>query len=173
VSSFIFLVKESQSLRGDKVPLKKKCSRQGCNVLVDYGVKYCIKHKEEFQLSEKERYKEYSYRRRQDEEQKKYQDFYSSTIWDKARDVVIDSTYGIDIVEFYRTGKIVEGYTVHHIIELDEDWNKRLDIDNLIYLSESNHQHIHNLYKKNSKTKDNTIRGLMELKARFIKEFGG
>lgn len=152
--------------------LKKKCSRQGCNYLVDYGVKHCNKHKQEFELQERERYKEYSYRRRLDKEQKKYQDFYSNNIWLKVRDVVISECYGIDILEFYRTGKIVEGYTVHHIVELDEDWNRRLDIDNLVYLTESNHQHIHGLYKKNSKTKDNTIKGLIELKERFIREFG-
>lgn len=152
--------------------LKKKCSKQVCNYLVDYGVKYCIKHQQKFEQDEKERYKEYSYRRRQDEEQKKYQDFYSSKVWLRSRDVAISECFGIDIIEFYRTGKIVQGQTVHHIVELDEDWNRRLDIENLIYLNESNHQHIHGLYKKNSKTKENTIKGLIELKERFIREFG-
>lgn len=160
-------------LRGEFMALKKICSKQGCNILVDYKIKYCTKHQQQFEQDERERYKEYSYRRRQDKEQKKYQDFYSSTIWDKVRDVVISECFGIDILEFYRTGKILEGYTVHHIEELDVDWNRRLDIDNLIYLTESNHQHIHSLYKKNRKTKDNTIRALLELKERFIKEFGG
>ncbi|MBU3143955.1 hypothetical protein [Clostridium sp. CF012] len=43
---------------------------------------------------------------------------FNSKDWIRVRDSLIVSCYGMDIVEYYRTGLVTQGYTVHHIIEL-------------------------------------------------------
>ncbi|WP_394899045.1 hypothetical protein [Clostridium paraputrificum] len=147
--------------------LKKLCSYSGCNVLVDYGTKYCYKHR----TKDKERYKDYRRSRLRDEEEKARQEFYNSVEWKNIRDLAIKKCFGIDIVEYYKTGQIIMGYTVHHIVELKDDWNKRLDINNLIYLSQENHLRIHKLMERSKEDKDKVIEMLLELKARFEQEF--
>lgn len=147
--------------------LKKLCSYSGCNVLVDYGTKYCYKHR----TKDKERYKDYRRSRLRDEEEKARQEFYNSVEWKNIRDLAIRKCFGVDIVEYYRTGQIIKGYTVHHIVELKDDWNKRLDINNLIYLTQENHIKIHKLMERSKEDKDKVIEMLLELKARFEQEF--
>lgn len=148
--------------------LKKLCSYSGCNVLVDYGTKYCYKHR----TKDKERYKDYRRSRLRDEEEKARQEFYNSVEWKNIRDLAIKKCFGIDIVEYYKTGQIIMGYTVHHIVELKDDWNKRLDINNLIYLSQENHLRIHKMMERSKEDKDKVIEMLLEVKARFESEFG-
>lgn len=148
--------------------LKKLCSYSGCNVLVDYGTKYCNKHK----AKDKDRYRDYRRSRLQDEEEKARQEFYNSTEWKNIRDLAIKKCFGIDIVEYYKTGQIVMGYTVHHIIELKDDWNKRLDINNLIYLSQENHLRIHKMMERSKEDKEKVVEMLLQVKARFESEFG-
>jgi hypothetical protein len=150
----------------------KLCSWHGCKELVDYNIKYCPLHQHEFDLSEKHRYKEYASRKRIDKEYLKHRHFYTSDAWYKARDAAISKCLGIDILEYYKTGKIVAGERVHHIIPLDKDFNKRFDVDNLFYLTERNHRRIHVLYDKSDKDYQETVHLLLELKKMFIKEFG-
>lgn len=133
--------------------LKKLCSKTGCTKIVDYGTAYCEYHQKKWEQEQRERYKEYSNRRRRDKEQKKYQDFYNSDEWKRIRIAAMVGHYHIDILEYYRTGRIVQGERVHHIIELSEDWNSRIDIFNLIYLTEQNHRRVHEEYKKGKREK--------------------
>ncbi len=153
------------------IPILKKCSWHGCTKILENGVKYCKYHQEKTDMENKKRYREYSNRRRRDEEQKKYQDFYNSKEWIRLRDIIRVSCYGIDIVEFYKTGRIVQGQTVHHIIELNEDWNSRLDICNLIYLTEQNHRRIHAKYDEADKEKKAMQRMLFALLEQFNKDY--
>lgn len=148
--------------------LKKLCSYSGCNVLVDYGTKYCYKHR----TKDKERYKDYRRSRLRDEEEKARQEFYNSVEWKNIRDLAIKKCFGIDIVEYYKTGQIIMGYTVHHIVELKDDWEKRLDINNLIYLSQENHVKIHKMMERSKEEKDKVVEMLLQVKARFEREFG-
>lgn len=148
--------------------LKKLCSYSGCNTLVDYGVKYCSRH----EARDRERYKDYRKSRLRDEEEKARQEFYNSPEWKNIRDLAIRKCFAIDIVEYYKTGQIVLGYTVHHIVEIKDDWNKRLDINNLIYLSQENHSRIHKIMERSKEDKEKVIEMLLEVKARFEREFG-
>lgn len=43
--------------------------------------------------------------------------------------------------------------TVHHIVPLKEDWNRRADPDNLISLSAVSHAEIEQAYKTDEETK--------------------
>lgn len=149
----------------------KQCSWHGCTKILNGDVKYCDYHANKYDKEQKERYKEYSNRRRRDAEQKKYQDFYSSKEWERVRQAVIADCYGIDILEFYRTGRIVNGERVHHIICLNDDFNCRLDVGNLIYLSEQNHRRVHAEYDKSDKDKEKMQKILFELLNKFDKEF--
>jgi 5-methylcytosine-specific restriction endonuclease McrA len=149
----------------------KQCSWHGCTKIVADGISYCDYHANKYDKKQKERYKEYSNRRRLDAEQKKYQDFYSSDDWKRVRQAVISDYLGMDILEYYRTGRIVEGERIHHIIELSEDFNCRLDVGNLIYLTEQNHRRVHVEYDKSDKDKEKMQKMLFELLDKFYKEF--
>lgn len=148
--------------------LKKICCYAGCKVLVDYTEKYCNKHKEAGEQLTKQRHKEYKTNRKD----KKEQEFYNTRLWKQAKESAKYKTFGIDVYEWYINERIVMGETVHHIIEIKEDWSKRLDIEkNLIYLTNSNHQVIHKIYSKSEHDKKQMQKLLMELLKRFNEEF--
>lgn len=95
----------------------------------------------------KERHKEYDRYSRD----KKSKTFYSEKKWKHVRTAVLDADGGIDVYVFMTTGEMIPADDVHHIIPLKDDWNKRLDIDNLISLSHATHTEIEQMYKKNKK----------------------
>ena len=74
-------------------------------------------------------------------------DFYKSVEWRNARSKCIELCCGLDLYSL-SMGKIEFGYTVHHIEPLDIMPRLALVQTNLIYLTESNHRIIHELYKK-------------------------
>lgn len=131
---------------------------------------YCDKHQKEYDKEQKEKYKEYKRRRMHNEEQKKFQKFYSSKQWRMIRELAIDDTLGIDVISYYKFNRITQGEIVHHIVEVSEDYNKRLNRDNLIYLTASNHKFVHKEYCKGNKEKMQEL--LLDLKCRFMEEFG-
>ncbi|MHB9943598.1 hypothetical protein CF065_18780 [Clostridium sporogenes] len=152
--------------------LKKICSKVGCTKIVVNDVVYCDYHQKKWEQKERKRYKEYQNRRRKDKEQKKYQDFYNDKSWKRIRTTAIADYYSIDILEYYRTGRIVQGERVHHIKELEEEWNSRLDINNLIYLTEQNHRRVHEEYNKGNREKKKMQDVLFALVDRWFKDFG-
>lgn len=109
------------------MPLKE-CLHRGCSVLVKGG-SYCEAHN---------RHRTYQ-KHRQDTE---YQAFYHSTAWRKVRAKVLARDRYI-CVECYKQGVITMANTVHHIIEIKDDWGKRLELDNLSSVCSSCHQLIH------------------------------
>lgn len=115
-----------------------------------------------------------SCRQKRFQEDKKYQAihetlFYSSKEWSILRKQIIETFYGIDIYSYYMEDRIESGYTVHHIIPIQEDWSRRLDKNNLIYLTESNHRLIHNRMKEE---KEATVKLLLDLIQRFKRDQG-
>ena len=143
--------------------LLKKCNYYNCNKLVDYNVKYCELHKD----TDKERYKEYKANRTDQKEQ----GFYGSKEWKIAREKAIHFAFGLDLIELYLNNEIDEGETVHHIIPIKTDWNKRLDINNLFYLTQENHCKVHSLMNESKENEKYIINMLMQLKERFRKEY--
>lgn len=77
--------------------------------------------------------------------------FRSSQIWMQVRDAVIRRDAGIDQYLYHTTGEIKIGNSVHHIIPISEDYDRRTDPDNLITLSEDTHGKIEYLYKTKQK----------------------
>jgi len=115
----------------------------------------------------KDKYKLYK-NKRQD---KKEQSFYSSSTWIKCRDNIKAHYFGFCLVCWHRDknkkGNNNNSELIHHIVEIKEDYEKRLDEDNLTPLCDSCHTKVHKLYDKDIKTKKRTQEWLKEL----IKEF--
>ena len=131
----------------------KRCSRCGKRILE--GTK-C-------QCS-KERHKEYKKYRTDKKEER----FYSSGEWLTIKDKVKDIYNDIDIYSYYVLNTVEVGQTVHHIDPIKDNWDRRLDIDNLIYLTESNHRKIH---KAMLKDKEGTMRMLYTLIMQYKRDF--
>ena len=127
--------------------LMKYCNKTGCNRLVPQGVKYCVVHTVNKTAENRQRHKEYDAHCRN----QKAKVFYNSAEWKAARDRVMARDAGIDIYLYITEGRIVLADTVHHIVELMEDYSKRCDMDNLISISEATHSMISKAYKDAAK----------------------
>jgi 5-methylcytosine-specific restriction protein A len=73
---------------------------------------------------------------------KKYKDFYHSTEWIKTRMVVLIRDNGL-CQHCLKKEHITKADMVHHIVEVKVDWNKRLELSNLISLCNSCHNKVH------------------------------
>lgn len=93
--------------------------------------------------------------------------FYHSSDWLTVRNRVMNIYDSIDVFLFVTEHKIVIADVVHHIEELKENRSKALDVDNLIPLSSSTHNHIHTLYNRDEKTK----KEMQERLRRMLHEF--
>lgn len=139
------------------MPIYKRCSR--CGKRIEEGTRCDCN---------KERHKEYK-RYRTD---KKEQLFYSSKEWEDVRDKIREKFFGLDVYSYYVLERVEYGQSVHHIEELKENWERRLDISNLIYLTESNHKSIHRTMNKGAKDKEEIVKKLYECIKKFEEEFG-
>lgn len=109
---------------------KKKCNYDTCRVFIDYDQIHCDKHKGSYE-------KNYDSGR-----EKKYKYFYSSKAWRKARHQAMlrdEWTCQHCIAE----GIYKHADVVHHIVEVREDWSRRLDIENLMCVCHGCHNAIH------------------------------
>lgn len=146
----------------------RPCKQRGCKNLTRDITGYCLEHIHIYEERKAQRNKHYDKRIRYNKD-KKYTKFYHSKEWERLREDILKTYNGIDIYSYYIENKIVIANTVHHIEEIKDNWDKRLDVDNLFPLSDVTHNNIHSLY---SKDKKETQRLLVELLERFIKQFG-
>ena len=102
----------------------------------------------------------------------KIESFYLSKEWRKKREYMIDVYHQLDIYDLYINDVISYGRIMHHIVPLKDDWNKRLEDTNLIYLTDSNHQALHDLMRKSEEDKKRVVSILRDLVLRFRKEMG-
>lgn len=123
--------------------LKHFCNQCGCNSLVPYGVRYCKKHTKNKAEDNRERHKDYDTHCRN----RKAKAFYNSAEWKAVRARVLARDTNIDIYLYITYGKVVLADSVHHIIELSEDWSRRCDLNNLISISSATHSIISKMYK--------------------------
>lgn len=118
--------------------MNKLCNKQGCRELTKLKEKYCDKHKEEEFENIKRWRKDYDYKRKDD----KYKKFYKSREWKRLRDYVLKRDNYI-CQECIKENKITTCNTVHHIVEVREDFSKALSEDNLLTLCHECHNKIH------------------------------
>lgn len=140
--------------------LLKICSK--CGKKYDY-----YGHCECYDKNNKINYKEYKRNRTDTREQS----FYSSSAWIKCRDTIRMHYNDMCLCCYIEKGTVVEEDTIHHIIELKEDWTERLNDSNLIPLCNSCHKKVHKLYELDCNTKIATQVKLRKLKDTFEKEF--
>ncbi len=123
--------------------LMKYCNRTGCNRLVPQGVKYCAAHTVSKTAENRQRHKEYDAHCRD----QKAKGFYNSAEWEAVRARAMARDAGIDVYLYIMEGKVVPADTVHHIVELMEDYSRRCDMDNLISISGATHSMISRAYR--------------------------
>lgn len=69
-------------------------------------------------------------------------DFYKSTAWEKCRDYILSRDLGLCQICLPTVGP-VPASTVHHKEHLRDNWERRLDPDNLISVCASCHNKLH------------------------------
>lgn len=137
--------------------LYKRCSR--CGKRIPSGTKCpCLKN----------RHKEYD-RFNRDQRARGY---YNSIEWQKVRAAALEADQMIDVWLYMTEGKIVKADTVHHIIPLRDDWEKRNELANLMSLSHESHSLIETEYKKDKASMESRL-SLMLKEYRGLASLGG
>lgn len=146
---------------------KKICNFNGCHRIIPGNEKYCDEHKKIVKEISSENHKHYKSRRTD----KKEQAFYNSKEWIIARDRTKRKFKGLCLYNYYVLNQIRYVDYVHHIVEIKEDWDKRLEEENLITCSDGIHKLIHNAYNKSEQSKREMQELLRSLIERFNDEF--
>lgn len=96
--------------------------------------------------------------------------FYHSKDWRRLRLVAMALYKNTDIYSWYKYGILEAGFTVHHIIPLKDDYDRRTDINNLIYLTEENHRAIHALMDESDEKKAEIQQELFDMIEKWKRE---
>lgn len=143
--------------------LYKYCS---CGLKIEYTQGKCDSCKAKAEESNKVRYKKYRDSRSKDKEMI----FYNTKEWQKLRDYIVNSYFNMSVYSYYKDGKIVPSEVVHHLIEVRDSWNNRLNKMNLITVTRREHQEIHRRMELEGKEKVRLeLEGMIK---RFREEFG-
>lgn len=119
---------------------ERTCKR--CSKTVEQGQRYCSECKKYFNERDKEHHREYKKNRTDIKEQR----LYTSRDWGRIKQHIKSKYNGLCLWSYYNDNRIVSMDVVHHIVPVKDDWGMRLDIYNLIPLSNRAHIHIHKLY---------------------------
>ena len=99
--------------------------------------------------------------------------FYNSREWRIVRAQVLMRYACLDLYAFYIDNTVITADMVHHIEELRDCWDKRLDPSNLIPLNSQSHNKIsaqYNLGGKPKKDAQNLLRSLLTRYASEVRE---
>ena len=139
-----------------------------CGKLIPQSIKMCG----ECEQRQQSRYVVYNNTRRD----QRAAEFYISKEWRALRPVIM-SVYGhVDIYALYvlhELKTLEESDPIHHIVELEEDWEQRLNPLNLIPLKHETHSTITALYKQSNASMRATQKRLRSLIEHHFKEAGG
>lgn len=139
-----------------------------CGKLIPQSMKMC-EECEKRQQEQPSRHMIYNHTRRDAREAA----FYLSKEWRRMRECIISVYDNIDIYALYVEHEILSCEPVHHIIELEEDWEQRLNPLNLIPLNQRTHNTITALYKKSKESMRATQIQIRSLIEHHFKEAGG
>ena len=122
--------------------IKKRCNKAGCRALINSHESYCPKHKQTTNIY---------YNKARNQNNPEYVNFYKSSDWVKTRYQALlrDEFLCRRCIEEH--GELKEADLVHHYVETRDDWDKRLDIDNLISLCNTCHSQVHSKPQQNRK----------------------
>ncbi|MEK5331040.1 HNH endonuclease [Lysinibacillus sp. FSL W8-0992] len=109
---------------------QRKCNHSTCRTLIDYDQQHCEQHKPRNQR------KQESYSERM-EKDGQYRRFYNSAAW---RNLSFQHRLKNPICEeCIKVGLVVKADVVDHVIEIKDDWSKRLDEKNIRSLCHHHH----------------------------------
>lgn len=91
------------------------------------------------------------YQRMYDRYHRKRAEYYKDRRWSAVRSVVCDRVMGIDLYQYYKYNRLMQGRLAHHIQPLEDAPSLAYDVDNLIWLSDASHHEIHALYDSGKK----------------------
>lgn len=117
------------------------CAHPGCSRTTDS--RYCDIHSN----NTKSKHKQYEESRTD----KEYNTFYQSKKWKDIRQAVLQRDFYM-CQECKRNGITTVGNIVHHIVELKDDWDLRLDMNNLETVCSACHNQEHKKTKKGLNT---------------------
>lgn len=146
--------------------LLKAC--KGCGRLIPQALTMC----EQCEARQQSRHVTYNNTRRDP----RAAEFYLSKEWRELRPVIMSVYEYVDIYALYVEHKLItlkDSDPIHHIIELEEDWEQRLNPLNLIPLSHRTHNTITALYKQSNASMKATQTQLRSLIDYHFKEAGG
>ena len=143
--------------------LKKQCR---CGSKISIEDRCCNKCIAFYQDKDKQRYRLYDEKKRD----KEAHSFYLSPEWKSLREVILTRYGYIDLYVYYTKGIAQRADTVHHIVEISESSERKLDESNLFPLSRSTHEKIHRMYKKDKIATQMMLFNLLE---RWGKEMKG
>lgn len=95
---------------------------------------------------------------------------YHSALWKRLCSEVIARYNHMDIYSWYVYGRIEPGEIVHHIVPIKDDYDKRFEINNLIYLTRENHAIIHQAYSQSEEQKTEMQQKLISLVKKWSEE---
>ncbi len=118
-----------------------ECKYKGCIALTRNENGYCDKHTEEYEQNfikaKRERNRTYDKRR-----EKNISDFYHSKQWQRLRLVALQRDNYL-CQDCLKEKTIRKAEHVHHIDEVKDKWERRLDIDNTVSLCQPCHNRRH------------------------------
>lgn len=79
--------------------------------------------------------------------------FYNGQAWQRTAEAARARAGYADEVIFAETGRLIPGAIVHHIEPIVENPARKLDMENLIFVSAATHKKIHDAYSKSSRAK--------------------
>lgn len=120
------------------------CKHRGCYELVDSGRGYCDAHINE--RGKQSREVNTTYNQQRPERHR----FYHTKEWKQLRKKKVAKTPYCERCKAKGVYRPVE--IVHHKIEIEQDWSKRLEIDNLESVCRSCHNEIHSNSDKKKKS---------------------
>jgi hypothetical protein len=92
-----------------------------------------------------------------DKFQRKNSDIYNSADWKKLTEICKNRFNGLCLWSLIIHKRPHPGSLSHHIIEINDDRSRALDIDNLVYLSDEAHREVHELYKNDKRNTQHRI----------------
>ena len=113
---------------------KKICLGSGCNNLIRMKSKYCPECQKEKAINKRDHNRKYDEFIRDAEIVR----FYHSTAWKKVRSYVLMRDNYL-CQECLKDGVVRSAELVHHIVEVKNDWSKRLKEENCISLCKQCH----------------------------------
>lgn len=99
------------------------------------------------------------------------QTFYRSKAWKSLRLFIIGRCKGLCIYCLMVKNCMSEGKDVHHVETLKDNWDKRLDVSNLICLCRDCHLYTHEQYALGNPTKEEIQRKLREVLKEFTDKY--